>query len=69
MTPKDPPKFFTWVEETYTEPAQVPERIRLEMRVLWLDGAPIYELAECFNLPVEWVEDFVREEPRTTKPH
>jgi hypothetical protein len=66
MTPKDPPKFFTWVEETYTEPAQVPERLRAHMRVLWLSGAKVQVLAKMFNMPVEWVDDFVREEPRTT---
>ena len=67
--PKDPPKFFTWIENQYEHQSQVPERIRLEMRLLWLSGAKVQVLAKMFNLPVDWVEDFVREEPRTTRLH
>ena len=67
MASKKP--FFTWVEETYSQPSEVPLRIRQHMRVLWLDGAKTWTLAELFHVPVEWVEDFVREPERTTKPN
>jgi hypothetical protein len=61
--------FFTWIEENYTEPAQVPERLRIEMRMLWLNGATVEELGAIFHVPAEWVADFVREVPRTTRPN
>ena len=61
MKPKAP--FFTWIEETYDHPSQVPQRVREHMRMLWLDGAKAWTLAELFHVPVEWVEDFVRELP------
>jgi hypothetical protein len=54
------PKFFTWVEETYEHPSQVPERIRAYMQILWLNGTTVEELAKTFKIPVDWIEDFVR---------
>ena len=45
-------KFFTWIEEPFTEPAKVPARIKHEMRVLWLNGAKIAELARTFKMPM-----------------
>jgi hypothetical protein len=62
------PPFFTWFDDTYKSSDQIPERICEFMRVSWLDGAEVGELAELFHVPVDWVETIVREEPRTT-PH
>jgi hypothetical protein len=62
-------RFFTWVEEPYFQRADVPDRIRAHMRVLWLNGARVEELAKTFKMPVEWIEVFVRETDRTTKPN
>jgi hypothetical protein len=41
-------RFFTWTEEQFTEPAQVSERMRRELRVLWLNGARVDQLARWF---------------------
>lgn len=57
----NPPKFFTWVEQDYKTPNEVPERLRKYMRVLWLNGSRPDEIAQTFKVPVEWVEGFVRE--------
>lgn len=62
-------KFFTWVDQVYTEQAQVPNRLVMQMRAMWLDGASIRELSEAFNLPFEWVDDFVRRDTRETSVH
>ena len=40
------PKVFTFVEETYSEPAAVPDRVRAHLRMLWLNGAKVTELAK-----------------------
>jgi len=70
MRVMEPPKFFTWIEEHYAQPSDVPERIRLEMKLLWLHGgATDEELARIFNVPIDWVEGFVRDWPRPTRPN
>lgn len=56
--------FYTWVETTYTEQAQVPDTMRRALRELWLKGARPDELAATFKLPLEWVEDFVLDPTR-----
>ena len=62
--------FFTWVDEHYNHPTDVPPRIREHMRVLWLDGAKAWTLAELFHVPLEWVDMFVREPtPPPDRPH
>ncbi|MCK1742207.1 hypothetical protein IVA80_15385 [Bradyrhizobium sp. 139] len=61
-------KFFTWVEEDFTEPAAVPVHVRQEMRFLWLHGAKVEQLAKTFKMPADWVDEFVRVE-HTSKPH
>jgi hypothetical protein len=63
------PKFFTFIETVYPEPAAVPERIRNYVRVEWLNGASVEELAKIFNMPVEWVDEFVRAQYPDTKPN
>lgn len=63
------PDFFTWIDETYAQQCDVPERLRLELKLLAHFGATSEELSAIFNLPVEWVEDFVREVPRATPPN
>lgn len=68
-TPPPKPPFFTWVLQEITKPEDVPERMRTYMRVLWLNGTSEREIADTFKMPVEWVEDFVRESPRTVRPH
>lgn len=62
-------KFFTWVEETYTEQAMVPERLQQQMRDMWLGGVTEKELSAIFLMPIEWVEDFVRRDTRETPKH
>ncbi|RZN09658.1 hypothetical protein CWO91_16655 [Bradyrhizobium genosp. SA-3] len=68
-TPPPKPPFFTWVLQELSKPEDVPERMRVYMRVLWLNGTSEREIADTFKMPVEWVEDFVRDTSRTTKPH
>jgi hypothetical protein len=63
------PKFFTWVDEKYEEPSQVPERIQLYMRAMWRVGIPEKQIAEAFSIPIEWVEDFVRRDTGETPIH
>jgi Mor family transcriptional regulator len=53
-------RFFTWVAEPFADPAQVAERIRAHMRVLWFNGARVEELAKTFKMPAEWVDEFIR---------
>lgn len=62
-------KFFTWVEETYTEQAMVPDRLQQQMRDMWLAGVSVKELSATFLMPLEWVEDFVRRDTRETPKH
>jgi hypothetical protein len=62
------PPFFTWIDETYALKSDVPERLHQEMRLLTYFGATPEELSVIFNMPVEWVEDFVRDAPRKTSP-
>jgi hypothetical protein len=68
-TPPPKPPFFTWVLTELSKPEDVPERMIGYMRVLWLNGTSEREIADTFKMPIEWVEDFVRREPRTTKPN
>jgi hypothetical protein len=68
MTNPRPP-FFTWTEEQFTEPAQVSDRMRRELKLLWLKGATVAELAGLFQMPAEWVEDFVHAEQNIYKPY
>jgi hypothetical protein len=63
------PRFFTWVTESYNSRNDVPRRLRAHMRVLWLEGASITSIAEGFELPYEWVDDFVREEAAHATTH
>lgn len=62
-------RFFTWIEKHYSEPSEVPERVRTFLRTMWLVGSTVQELASAFDMPEEWVEDFVREEIPEAKPH
>jgi hypothetical protein len=62
-------KFFTWVEVKYSEPAEVPDRVIAYLRKAWLAGSSVEELSFTFDLPVEWVDDFVRREIREPKPN
>jgi len=62
-------KFFTWIEQTYTEQALVPPRLQTHIRELWLQGASPKELAATFLMPLEWVEEFVRRDTRDTPTH
>lgn len=55
------PKFFTWVEGDYAEPAAVPVPMRAMMRGLWLQGVKPLDIAQIFKVPEDWVEDFVRD--------
>ena len=66
MTPSERPPLFTWLDNTYDDQSQIPERICEFMNVSWLDGAKVEEIAELFSVPVDWVDTIVREEPRTT---
>lgn len=52
--------FFTWIEEVYTEQSEVPLRLRHRIRYLFLKGVDVDILARVFQMPLEWVEDFVR---------
>jgi hypothetical protein len=63
------PKFFTFIEETYSEPAAVPDCVRAHLRVLWLDGARVDQFARTFKMPAEWVDEFVHEEQNIYKPN
>jgi hypothetical protein len=67
--PPPKPPFFTWVLQEINKPEDVPERMRVYMRVLWLNGTSEREIADTFKMPIEWVEEFVRETPRTKFPH
>lgn len=69
MTPSKPPPFFTWILTDIEDQSDVPERMRQYMRMLWLNGVPVEEIAETFKMPIEWVDDFVREAERTARPH
>jgi hypothetical protein len=52
------PPFFTWTEETYAGPADVPERVRDQIKILWLKGARADEISAVFNMPSEWIYTF-----------
>ena len=56
MTEK--PAFFTWIEATYTDKADVPARLVMELKLLKHFGASSAELAEIFNMQEAWVEEF-----------
>ncbi len=62
-------RFFTWVEDNWTAPDDVPERVRAHMRVLWSDGVTVGQIAETFMVPVAWVEIFVGGDTGVTKLH
>lgn len=62
-------RFFTWVEEKYENPNQVPARLQNHIRVLYKEGHSIERLALAVNLPEDWIAVFVREDPYETKPH
>ena len=62
------PKFFNWVKETHEQPSDVPERVRAFMQTLWLNGTTVEEIAKTFEVPAEWVEDFVRGSYAPSKP-
>ena len=55
--PTEPP-FFTWTEETYAGPDNVPPRIRDQIKTLWLKGAKPDEISAVFNMPQEWIFTF-----------
>lgn len=59
-------KWVTWVEQEYSEPAAVPVQLQQHLRELWLLGETVEALAAAVNLPVEWVELFVRSDPPVT---
>ena len=65
---KQPP-FFTWVDETYFQQADVPIRIRSFMQILWLHGTRTQDLAKYFHVPEEWVDDFVHDSYPSEKPN
>lgn len=67
-TPKRRP-FFTWAEGDWKHPADVPFAIRSHARVLWLAGAKVEAIAECFSIPVEWVEIFTSSEQKDVTKH
>lgn len=50
--------FFTWLDDTYDGPNGVPERIRAQIKTLWLKGAKADELAHVFNMPPKWIYSF-----------
>jgi hypothetical protein len=52
-------KFFTWMDATYAQKSDVPDRLILEMKVMTKFGAKPEELSTLFNLPIEWVCEFV----------
>jgi hypothetical protein len=52
-------KLFTWIDATYAQKSDVPERLILEMKVMTKLGAKPEELSTLFNLPIEWVCEFV----------
>ena len=58
MDKPEKPKFFTFVEGDYAEPADVPERVRVYVRLMFLHGAKAEHLARVFKMPEEWVDDF-----------
>lgn len=62
-------RFFTWVEQTYTEQAMVPERLQQQIRDMWISGYTPKDLSLMFLMPLEWVEDFVRGDTRETPKH
>lgn len=62
-------KFFTWVDETYSEQAMVPDRLQQQIRDMWIAGISPKELSLLFMLPLEWVEDFVRRDTDETSIH
>jgi hypothetical protein len=66
--PKRKP-FFTWTEDEWKHPEEVPLAIRNHARVLWLAGAKVEAIAECFNIPVEWAEIFCTDEVRAATRH
>lgn len=63
------PKFFTWVEEKYENPNQVPTRLQNYIRALYKEGNTVDMLALATNLPKDWVAVIVREDPHETKPN
>lgn len=63
------PRFFTWTEDNWPTPDDVPERVRAHMRVLWSDGHKVEAIAELFRVPTPWVEIFVAGDTGVTKPH
>ncbi|WP_454627754.1 hypothetical protein [Bradyrhizobium cenepequi] len=62
-------KFFTWVEEKYENPNQVPARLQNYIRTLYQEGGTVEMLALATNLPEDWVAVIVREDPHETKPN
>lgn len=61
--------FFTWVSDDWKHPADVPQPVIDMMRVLWSDGVTKDRLAEIFQVPIEWVEIFVRSDTGETILH
>lgn len=63
------PKFFTWVSDDWKEPKDVPAPVVGMIRELWSDGEMVESIAATFDVPVEWVELFVRSDPGETPVH
>jgi hypothetical protein len=59
MTPSNHQPFFTWIEETFERPENIPLRVREEMVALWLNGVMVEAIAELFSVPPDWVETVV----------
>ena len=69
MTPSERPPFFTWIEETFEKPENVPLRVREEMVALWLNGVMVEAIAELFSVPPDWVQTIVASSPRISRPN
>ena len=65
ITPSNRAPFFTWVDEEWKQPADVPMAIRRQAKLLWLNGAKVEAIAECFRVPVEWAEIFCHDKVET----
>ncbi len=63
------PKFFTWISDDWKSPDDVPAPVRGMIRELHARGEEPWVIAVTFSIPTEWVEFFIRSDPRETIKH
>lgn len=58
------PPFRTFITPiSYSTPDEVPKPLRDTIRKLAVDGMEIAEIRKFFDLPAEWIQQFITEEP------